>query len=43
MYSENQDINSITLLIRDKDLSTIKAILKFLKEKYPSFQNWKDW
>ena len=37
MYSANQDINSITLLIRDKDLSTIKAILKFLKEKYPSF------
>jgi hypothetical protein len=31
------DIKSITILIKEKDLATVKAILNFLKEKFTNF------
>lgn len=31
------DLQSLTILIGEKDLSTVKSILNFLKERYPQF------
>lgn len=33
----SKDIKSITLLIKEKDFVSVKAILKFLKDKHPNF------
>lgn len=35
--AEAKDIKSITLLLKEKDFLTVKAILKFLKDKYQNF------
>lgn len=35
--AQQNNIESITVLIKDKDLASVKAILNFLKEKYPNF------
>jgi len=37
MESVNSDIKSISLLVKNKDLQTIKAILKFLRDRHPDF------
>ncbi len=34
------DIKSITILIKEKDFVSVKAILNFLKEKYSKFFNY---
>ena len=35
--AQQNNIESITVLIKDKDLASVKAILNFLKDKYPNF------